>query len=114
MSREKEDVGIPIPITGDFTKVASVLTGVLKYFQAADCAPEDVFSVVDGILAYAAAQSRGTVADMAYIVTKRAAAIDDVLSDPSSASKIHTAATVDLRSGADESAWGNGTREDLN
>jgi hypothetical protein len=114
MSKEKESVGIPIPITGDFTKVASVLTGVLKYFQAADCGPEDVFSVVDGILSYAASQARGTVSDMARIVSKRAEAIDEVMTDPSSVEKIDVLATVDLRPGGDSSSWSNATREDLN
>lgn len=114
MSKEKESVGIPIPITGDFTKVASVLTGVLKYFQAADCAPEDVFSVVDGILTYAAAQSRSTVAEIAEVVAKRAAAIDEVFCDPATAEKVKTVATVDLRPGCDHSSWSNGTRSDLN
>lgn len=114
MSKEKESVGIPIPITGDFTKVASVLTGVLRYFQAADCAPEDVFSVVDGILSYAASQARGTVSDMARIVVQRAEAIDEVMMDPASVEKIDVMATVDLRPGSDPSAWSNSSREDLN
>jgi len=114
MSGKVKDVSIPIPITGDFTKVASVLGGVLKYFQAADCSPEDVFSIVDGILSYAAAQSRGTLSQMAEIVTKRAEALDQVLSDPSSVDNISVIGTVDLRPGGDSSSWSNGTRADLN
>ena len=114
MSKEKETVGVAIPITGNFTKVASVLSGVLKYFQAADCGPEDVFSVVDGILTYAASQARSTVLEMSQVVVKRAAAIDGVLSDPSTAQKLETVATVDLRPGGDQTSWNNNTREDLN
>lgn len=114
MSSNTKEVKVPIPITGNFTKVASVLGGILKYFQAADCGPEDVFSVVDGILSYAAAQSGSTLVEMAEVVMKRAEVLDRVLSDPSSVEDLSTIAVVDLRPGADHSAWSNGTREDLN
>jgi len=114
MSGRTKEVKIPIPITGDFTKVASVLTGVLKYFQAADCGPEDVFSVIDGIMVYASSQCRGTVAQMAEIISKRAAAIDEAFCDPATAEEVKVLATVDLRPGGDSSSWSNGTRADLN
>lgn len=114
MSGKTKEVKIPIPITGDFTKVASVLGGVLKYFQAADCGPEDVFSVVDGILSYAAAQSTSTVSEMAQVVVGRAEILDQILADPTTTDRVNTIATVDLRPNAAPSEWSNGTRADLN
>jgi hypothetical protein len=51
---------------------------------------------------------------MARIVSKRAEAIDEVMTDPSTVEKIDVLATVDLRPGGDSSSWSNATREDLN